>query len=340
MDYEPDGRHESLILSARERTALRTHHMLVAARLAFIFSHGALLMSASVSLGWAATSWWAVFAPAWLGNAICIVLVIYSWFASCPYVKLCLSEHQARLGDNNPSILTELFPEVIMAVLGFFFMLLVFAGEMLLCQYLDDDRHGHSANLVPSAVLFIMLSLCACCRGICIRNDGEFFTLLGAGAFATTVVALLLPAGYTGRSTWMLVLPPLVSVGGLIVISLQRLRQRRCLFTREERILRAVELCVILLVLVAFAVLLWALAIKDECGAAMALRGPAAGEGCGDANQVPRSTAASAGFVVGICVCLIAALRARMVIVESYAVRLDDVWQATPGWMPSGPTCA
>ena len=31
-----------------------------------------------------------------LGDVLCAGMIVSSWFASCPYIKLCLSEHQAR----------------------------------------------------------------------------------------------------------------------------------------------------------------------------------------------------------------------------------------------------
>ncbi|CAE7468872.1 unnamed protein product [Symbiodinium pilosum] len=132
MDYEPDGTQELLIDSAQERTARRTEHLLLAARLLFFFFHGLLIISAS--MGFEEVSWWLIFTPAWLGDTVCVVLVILSWFGSCPYVQSCLQERQARLGDANPSILTDILPDIVMGVLSLVYMLLAVLAELLLCR--------------------------------------------------------------------------------------------------------------------------------------------------------------------------------------------------------------
>ncbi|CAE7480154.1 unnamed protein product, partial [Symbiodinium necroappetens] len=161
MDYEPDGTQELLIDSSQERTARRTEHLLVAARLSFFFFHGLLIISAS--LGFEEVSWWLIFTPAWLGDVVCLVLVILSWFGSCPYVQSCLQERQARLGDTNPSILTDILPDIVMGILSLIYMLLALVAELLLCRYLSELSHGFDAvPVAPAMRLYLTEKLHVC----------------------------------------------------------------------------------------------------------------------------------------------------------------------------------
>jgi len=229
-----------------------------------------------------------------------MVLLVFSWFASCSYVHQCLNQGQARLGEsattNNPSILTELFPQVIMAMFGLVFVLLALVAEILLCRYLDRGQRGESRTLVPSALFFILVSLLATCRGICINANAELFCFLGAGCLVSFTAALCVPGEPFVDSAWIFVLPQLASAFGLLVSACLRLRRAKRVLTREERILRVVEQLMLIGLLAALGLLLWALA---------------------PAGAHHQSSASSAGAAAGCLICLIAALRARMAVVES-----------------------
>eukprot|EP00440_Ansanella_granifera_P049874 gb/GFBE01054052.1/.p1 GENE.gb/GFBE01054052.1/~~gb/GFBE01054052.1/.p1 ORF type:complete len:351 (+),score=43.87 gb/GFBE01054052.1/:1-1053(+) len=303
MDYEPDGTHESLIDSAQaEKTARRTQHLLVAARLAFAFSHGALVVMVSITLGWElGSSWWAVFTPAWLGDAICVVLIVLSWFGSCPYIQLCLQERQARLGDTNPSILTEILPDIVMGILALVFMILALVAEILLCRYLDGLRSAEGPALAPVATFFMVVSVLTCCRGVCISTSGELFNCIGGGALATCVAALTVSGGPLGQSGWVLVLPWVASVAGLQMATAKRIRRCRFVLCREELLLRVSEQAVLLFVLIGLLAIVFVL---SPLGQGI----PASGR---------RSRAGAAGIATGAGICVLASLRARMAIAES-----------------------
>lgn len=322
MDQAAEGTHEPFIPSAQEKTAQRTRNLLVAARLAFTFSHGALVVTASVQLGWEGdASWWTVFLPAWLGNATCFVLIILSWFASCPYIQLCLNERQARLGDCNPSILTEILPDIVMAILGLLFLVLALTAEIMLCGYLDRRHYGESQNsLWPSAVVFIIVSTCACCRGICISTSSELFSFFGGAVLLSFVAALSVPGGLDGHSSWVVALPSLLAASAMLVVNVRRLRGCSVVLQREERILRIVEQFILFLAMVALTVLVLLLAfcgrgdthnLAIQCGAARGGAAAAAGGG----------------------VCILAMLRARMAMVES---RLGPVNERMISWKAAG----
>ncbi|CAJ1368459.1 unnamed protein product [Effrenium voratum] len=298
MEYEPEGAQELLIDSAQEKTARRTRQLLLAARLAFFFSHGLLIVCASVALGWETnTSWWQIFSPAWLGDALCVVLVILSWFGSCPYIHLCLQERQARLGDNNPSILTDILPDIFMGVLSLVYLILALVAEILLCRYLDELRAQRAARTPTACATFLILvSLLTCCRGVCISTSGELFSCLGAGALGSSVLGLLLPDGPFSTSAWVLFLPWLAAVLALELCSSLRLQRLRAVLCREEVILRMAEQVIL------FVVLLSLLAIIFEVSAFVQLGAVHAG---------------AAGVTLGSGVCALALLRGRMAVTEN-----------------------
>mmetsp|Transcript_137173 Transcript_137173/g.382620 ORF Transcript_137173/g.382620 Transcript_137173/m.382620 type:complete len:333 (-) Transcript_137173:81-1079(-) len=318
MDFEPEGAQESLIQSAQEKTALRTRHFLVAGRLAFVFSHGALVITVSAALGWEADpSWWLVFLPVWLGDSACLVLVVASWFASCPYIQLCLSERQARLGDNNPSILTEILPDIVLAFLGLIFMAFALAAEIMLCRYLDRVQHGETNTIVPSTVVFIIVSLLATCRGICIKTNSAIFVFFGGGVLATSIAALCVAGGLFGNHGWVLVLPWCFSAAGLFVDAACRLRWCKLVLSRQERLLHIAEQFVLLEVLAALFVVILKMVSSGSCSEGQHLR----------AGQC--SGVAIAGIAAGCGVCTVALLWGRMALVES---RTSSVRERVIAW--------
>lgn len=306
MDYRPEGHDDFLLqpLPSQDRsaaTARRTHHFLLAARIVFIFSHGALIVTSSVTppLMGEEADWWVIFLPVWLGNAACAVMIILSWFASCPYIQLCLGERQARLGDSNPSILTEIIPDIVMAIVGLMFILLLVIGETVLCQYIERAYHHKDAPRAASAVVLILVGFLTCCHGVCIVTHGAIYTCLGGGALATVILALWIDP--MGSQSWVVLLPSVVSCLGLLTAFIRRSRQCSSVLTCEERILRVAEQFFMV-------------------GVTFALVGVVlTGAGVWDRSLGPVSGAAA-----GTGVCIIAALRARMVIVENKQVSIRD----------------
>ncbi|CAK9059980.1 unnamed protein product [Durusdinium trenchii] len=255
MEYEPDGAQELLIDSAQEKTAKHTRHLLLSARFTFVFFHGLLIISMSVALQWqTATSWWLVFLPAWLGDALSLLLVVISWFGSCPYIHLCLQERQARLGDGNPSILTEILPDIFFGILSFIYLILALIGEILLCRYLARLQKAPTAAPTSCAVFLIIVSLLTCCRGVCIFTSGEIFSLLGFGALTSITLSLSLSESLF-HTAWAIVLPWLPVVAALQVALFCRWKKLRAVLCREERILRVSEQLLLSVIFVTLAVL-------------------------------------------------------------------------------------
>ncbi|CAE7221988.1 unnamed protein product [Symbiodinium natans] len=293
MDYEPDGTQELLIDSAQERTARRTEHLLLAARLSFFFFHGLLIISAS--MGFQEVSWWLIFTPAWLGDTICLVLVVLSWFGSCPYVQSCLQERQARLGDANPSILTDILPDIVMGILSLVYMLLALLAELLLCRYLSELSNGFDAAPVAPVVVFMLVSTLTCCRGVCIFTSSVLFCCIGLAALSTCVLVLALP----GQPTpWVLFVPWAAAVLCLLIAAVCQLQRCRSILCREEVLLRILELVVLTLVLSSVLVTIVELAPSVAVG---------------DGGRY----AGIAGVVAGTGICALSALHARMAMAES-----------------------
>lgn len=281
-----------------EETAQYTHQLLVAAQLSFAFAHGVLLVSICVGVSRQSEPRWAeLFLPAWIGNGLCSVLIIASWFGSCPYIKLCLKERQARLGDANPSILTDILPEIVMSILGLFFVALSFTGEFMLCRCLS----GSCSSFLPCGTVFIIVAVLASCWGICVRST-ELFNFLGVAFFVTFVLAVSVPGGLAGSSAWLLTLPLLLSGAGLLANAMRKLHLSTRIFSREERLLRMIEQGVLGAILLALLGL--GVALKLEGG----LHVEEADEGT--------LWSLVAGGAAGVGVCVISLLRARMAIVE------------------------
>merc|ERR1719469_1637781 len=109
-----DGYIRGLLSTPQARTANWTTLACHATRLTFLLSHGMVVLSFAASLeNLDQASWWLIWLPAWIGDSICMGLLIFSWFSSCPYLKLCVAERMPRVGIDNPSMLTEILPEIV-----------------------------------------------------------------------------------------------------------------------------------------------------------------------------------------------------------------------------------
>jgi len=304
MEFEHESA-QTQIASAHERTATWTRNLIAAAKLIFVFSHGAFVISASIALAWGRDpAWSVVFLPVWLGDILCLILVVGSWFASCPYIKLCVDEGQNRLGDHNPSILTEVLPDIVMAFFGTIFLAVTLAAEVMLCGHLESEPRGMPRPLLPSAAAFITASLLAVCRGVCIQSSSPIFLSLGSGVLSTSLLALWTTGGLLGSSGWLLVLPWCASAAGLFAATVRgEQSEAAAVLCREERMLRWLQQLVLLAVLAAL-LLLAALLAPGGCDA---VRWPHSGR-CG--------AAAAAGVMAGGCSCAAALLWARLALVE------------------------
>jgi len=309
----PCGR-ELLIPSKQERSAMWTNRTCHAVRLFFLLSHGLLVVSVSWSLeDWAEAEPYKLFAPAWVGDGVCAALLVYSWFASCPYIKLCLSERQPRVRDG-PSILTEILPEIVLAILGMFFLLLIFFSEFALCGYLSSAKAhpepGEAHGLAAASVLLVIVGFLATCHGACLTHNSSLYLFVGTGVFASTLLFAATRSSSVGSQA-LTVVPAAVGIAGLLVFSVLRFRVASRVLSPQERSLRIVEvfaLCVLLgsTVMLAYAV----------------------GEG-------ERAPASLYGVVSGCTMCVLAVLRTFMFFLEAQKGLVEErifaALSASPG---------
>lgn len=279
------------------RTAFYTQHLQVTARFTFILTHGLLLFISSIALGAGAkVSWWLLFSPVWLGNALSLLLLIGGWFASCPYIRECLQAHQARLGMRNPSIMTQLLPQIVMSIGGLAGLMLVVAGETMLCWDLDTRSWGEEPSFGRSCAIFAVLSLLVGCQGLCVRG-AEALLVLGACLMATCGVAAWVPGGALGPSVWAVAVPSLAGSVGLQLLAIRGFGACRPILIREERLLRVAEQLAFIGITLSLGSMIYCLCEQ--------------GVGLGE------SLAPSiCGAVAGVCICIIAALQVRMALLE------------------------
>jgi len=274
--------------SKQERTAHRTQCIANATRLLFLFSHGTLVMCVSAHLdNLAEASWGLMFLPVWIGDGTCFVLLILSWFASCPYIRQCLTEKALSLGTHNPSILTEVLPEIVLAFLGAFFVLLIFAGEYALYAYLDSEQRGEPYSLVTSVLLISFVAILTICHGVCLVDDSVLFLAVGLSLLATIVLFAATREAEALHQAASLA-PVAIAVACLLVAGVMRFATTRKILSREERILRMLEILMLFVMLCSVLAVVWKVAFGLIAEASWH------------------------GTVSGASMCVVAALRGRM----------------------------
>lgn len=283
---------ELLAPSKQERTAHWTHCACTAARLLFLFSHGVLALCVSSALdNIDEASWWILFLPVWIGDILCAALIVSSWFVSCPYIKFCLEERSQRRGMHNPSILTEILPEILMAVLGLLFLIMLFVGEYSVCSYLDSAQHGHPHSLAAVVILLGLASGISICHGVCVVHNSVIFIVVGCGVFSTVVIfAATRESDPTGQAFCLT--PAIGAVMVLIVAVVRRFYLTSPVLVGEERVLRFGEIALLVVLLGAL------LSVGRKVQA-----------------DLP-AEASTHGSVAGASLCLVALLRGRMCCLE------------------------
>eukprot|EP00397_Hematodinium_sp_SG-2012_P032973 GEMP01035165.1.p1 GENE.GEMP01035165.1~~GEMP01035165.1.p1 ORF type:complete len:343 (+),score=29.42 GEMP01035165.1:92-1030(+) len=210
------------------------------AKAVFLFTHGALLCNLGSYLDSSEkTDWLWVFFPAWLGNSLTAVLLVVSWFASCPYIKLCLNEHLPQVNEN-PSILTEVFPNICMAVMGLLFVICMIIMEYMLCDFLmyrgtAEEAHYEKALVATSTICCLMCLL----HSVCLKRNTPLYAVASATGLSTIVV---LECAHLSVSFLSIAMFPLVGgVGAALYFSIRELRSIKDVLCAEERWLRFAE---------------------------------------------------------------------------------------------------
>jgi len=234
---------EILVPSRGEWTAPMTRYCGHAARIVFLLSHGLCVIVTSTTLAHLEkANWWALFTPVWIGYALCAVLIPASCCASIPYMMLCWQERQPRagVGDNNPSVLTEIAPDIVLSCVGFPFLVLTFLGEFKFCGYLNAVHQGKPYNLAVPTVLLCISALLAICQGVLFTHNSPLFIFGGSGVFFTMLIFVATHGG-SAVSRALAIVPAAIAVLGLLLAMLVRLQRHFRFLNREERGLRMLE---------------------------------------------------------------------------------------------------
>eukprot|EP00933_Yihiella_yeosuensis_P033460 TRINITY_DN27161_c0_g2_i1.p1 TRINITY_DN27161_c0_g2~~TRINITY_DN27161_c0_g2_i1.p1 ORF type:complete len:401 (-),score=27.37 TRINITY_DN27161_c0_g2_i1:84-1184(-) len=277
-----------------EQTSRRTHNLLNAARLIFQISHGLMLLCVSASLDHVdKANWWGLFAPALVGDFICVAMLLSSWFVSCPYIKLCLSERTVRVNES-PSILTEVLPEIVLTVPGLIFLVFVICGEYSFCKYLRSSELGKPDSLSWAVALLIIAALLAVCQGTLFTTNSTLWLSAGTGLlFAAVSFAATQDPSSPPLQQALPVLPVILAVAAILLASISRMCHFTIVISPREKCLLRIE------ALLLFGLLLGLIAVAEMISTSrMHQAGPV-------------------GIAVGILLCLLPIPRAWLLHLEA-----------------------
>uniref|UniRef100_A0A0G4HWL5 Uncharacterized protein n=1 Tax=Chromera velia CCMP2878 TaxID=1169474 RepID=A0A0G4HWL5_9ALVE len=205
-----------------EATGRATQIWLTLSKLVFLSSHALLFVNVGLKLrGEGFRTFGQAFVITLTGIVVTACFLIVSWFASCRYIRSCVRQSTTRNGDENPSVLTEILPLILISLIAFLWIWIVFTGEFLLADFLDSLERGDVYGLISLSVLG------------------------GATAF------LLFHAGLVGA--YWCPLPFAVMAAAVWGVSSWRLCSTWGIFSSQELCLRVLEKVFILFVAVGFA---------------------------------------------------------------------------------------
>jgi len=280
----------------KEETGFHTILFSHAARLVVLFFHGLSVLFASRDLKTLdKDSWGWLFVPIWLGNFLCICLLIWSVRASCPYIRRCQGAGRVRLGIY-PSILTDIFPTIFLNIVSVIVMLLLTSGEWTLKQYLATDN---SRRLTESTVFLIIVCLFTTCVGSLLTHNSPLYLSLASAVFVALVTYLWVRNDGPEARAWTLV-PFLIAVLVIFLSTFYRLVSHVRLMGSLEVILRLVEVATL-------GSLFWALQSM-----------------MGKLRDDKLKEASMEGMVVGGAMCLIALLRVFLCYWETVDGTFED----------------
>jgi len=287
----------------QERTAFYTFLCCLFARLVFLVAHGLTCFAIYVSLKGIETgtaNWWLMFLPIWIGCAICVVLLILSWCASCQYIKLCLSQRVVRVNEN-PSILTEVLPEITTTIPGLIFLILAFYSEFYLCRYLATSQGGQpGSSLTSCTVLSVCVALLSICQGTLFKDNSALWVSTGAGLLVSSISFAASQEQKSAFLEALIILPFVLAVATLLITSILRLRRYAAVLRKEEQTLQQIEVGLLGILLLCLASIAYKVFVNKFTEAGV--------EGC----------------LAGIFLCLLAFPRARLCIWEARQGHLED----------------
>ncbi|KYF41590.1 hypothetical protein TGARI_259940 [Toxoplasma gondii ARI] len=137
-----------------------------------------------------------------LGGCLSCLILLFSPVTSLPYMRLCMIHRNNRVlaaeGDwQTPSLLTEIVPEIVMAILGAFVLGGFLLSEQQMCKYLAEhislvlSLHAPTLDLAHSSLgIFSFESQSPTSKT---SSVGSFISLLAATSLGGVAYGLLLP---------------------------------------------------------------------------------------------------------------------------------------------------
>lgn len=137
-----------------------------------------------------------------LGGCLSCLILLFSPVTSLPYIRLCMIHRNNRVlvadGDwQTPSLLTEIVPEIVMAILGAFVLGGFVLSEQQICKYLAEhislmlSLHPPTVDLANSNAGFFSFS--SHMPAPKMASVGPFMSLLAAASLGGLAYGLLLP---------------------------------------------------------------------------------------------------------------------------------------------------
>eukprot|EP00922_Rhytidocystis_sp_ex-Travisia-forbesii_P003047 GHVS01004463.1.p2 GENE.GHVS01004463.1~~GHVS01004463.1.p2 ORF type:complete len:394 (+),score=29.70 GHVS01004463.1:130-1311(+) len=230
-----------LIIGYRpEESGRLTSAFVIAAQLTVLAFHGLFILALGLKLDDSiSTPWFVVFLPVFVGDVLAEAVLACSWFASCTYIMSCMEENSSRVGDDdNPSVLTDILPEIVFSVGGFIFLLIVIAAEVFLYRWISFD---FSVSFAPFAITSCLLFLMSALYGTIVQDDNsQAFFLFGVSGLASLVMVIT-SDNLTERLAPCLLLAPAIATFIMAILELLRLRIVSMVLVEEERNLRLVK---------------------------------------------------------------------------------------------------
>lgn len=219
-----------------EESGHLTAGFVVGAQIVLIFTHALffIFLMNNFNSGQGYISWIWIFWIAWCGDLLGIFLLVLSWFASCSYINTCVSENASRVGqDTNPSVLTDLLPEIVLSIGGFIYVLLILITEILLYKFVSS---GFLVSYTPFVLTAVMICLISVTYGVLVHHDNsQVFFVLGTDGLVTLLLSLWVINGLVAS---VLVLPSGMSAAVLSILEALKLCKVWLVLCQEEKNLR------------------------------------------------------------------------------------------------------
>lgn len=152
----------------------------------FVFGHSLSTVLLAVCNG----HQWVTFSLLFVTDATCCFCLVSAWFGSCPYIWLCVDHQSARYGSRNPSILTDIFPGMVLSVLNVLCMILLIVQQFNMVSVVSTEgsKSTEGRKFQLSFATFIAILSITFCRGLLCksrRDQTDFIVTSCIASFPT-----------------------------------------------------------------------------------------------------------------------------------------------------------